>query len=1099
MANTIKIFNQSGNTAVDSAAVFAYEYSSGGKEDWHLPSIDELQKLYDNRNAALTSGFFNDFHWSSSETSAKQARAKHFGNGGTSNRDKNNTTNALWLSYGVRPVRTFAASLPLTVTYDSQSGSAVSAGSTTTGGTLVSLPTTSREGYTFNGWFTAASGGSQVTTSSPHGRTASFTLHAQWTISTYAVSFNGNGSTGGSVPVDQTKTHGIDVSVASNSGSLVKTGYTFGGWNTAGDGSGISYAEGASYEVDEAVTLYAKWTANSLTVTYDSQGGSSVSDGSTTSGGVIASAPVAPTRTGYVFTGWFAASTGGSAISFPYTHGRTADFTLYAQWSVNTYVVSFDGNGPTGGSVPANQTKTHGIDIAVASNSGSLVKTGYTFGGWNTHADGSGTSFLEGATYGVDGSLSLLAVWVGDALTVTYDSDPGSAVSDGSTTSGGVIASAPVAPTRTGYVFTGWFAASTGGSAITFPHTHGQSASFTLYARWSQASLHGIGSVSKIGTITTTANVGNTFAVDTESSSVSLRYPANGLPANTVIDVYLVNDLSRARSLVAPAGGFVVSLVVAWLAADGSVPLMASGKPLSMTIANDTIKAGAKTYAIVGGEVTLLGTASVNGSVTISITEDPEIVIVNPVVVSQPSAAQPSSVQPSVSRPASIARGNPVKVVESLPQIPGSTSKIAAILNTVAGKLPPKPTVFAPKIPSNGQIARIAFTPIQIKAPPANAPVAPLGARIFPIGAKIEHSRVTPTAPVSRVAAGESKATFGGQTINTEMSKAANGPAILSAGPATIALAGFADEPAASRDNTGGSTGLTASSSTPLEIATGSFIALTPVQVWLFSTPLLLAETAVDENGNFAAAISLPSSIPAGNHTLQIQGFVYAAGGAAEVTANIGVSIAAAAVGTRWSGTFPMYVASIMPSVKSQWTKFVSAQNSTVFICAVTPVKPERNSKANIRLYENRLIAMTTMLKYNGCASVETLAPSRAKKSSVANRTWTVVVQSQATTVALRWVHDFSTYASTINPAQKATWTALSTDFAGQKIQCVITGSEPIRNSLANARIFANRNENMKAYLLKNGCSEVQINKPISAKTKLASRTKWKVEASLIS
>jgi hypothetical protein len=92
-----------------------------------------------------------------------------------------------------------------------------------------------------------------------------------------------------------------------------------------------------------------------------------------------------------------------------------------------------------------------------------------------------------------------------------------------------------------------------------------------------------------------------------------------------------------------------------------------------------------------------------------------------------------------------------------------------------------------------------------------------------------------------------------------------------------------------------------------------------------------------------------------------------------------------------------MYVASITPSVKSQWKKFVSAQNSTAFACSVTPVKPERNSKANIRLYENRLIAMTTMLKYNGCASVETLAPSTAKKSSVANRTWTVVVQSTTT------------------------------------------------------------------------------------------------------
>ncbi|HBZ61519.1 MAG TPA: hypothetical protein DEO42_01750, partial [Acidimicrobium sp.] len=66
--------------------------------------------------------------------------------------------------------------------------------------------------------------------------------------------------------------------------------------------------------------MYAKWTANSLTVTYNSQSGSAVSAGSTTSGGVIASAPVAPTRTGYVFTGWFTASTGGSAITFPYTH-----------------------------------------------------------------------------------------------------------------------------------------------------------------------------------------------------------------------------------------------------------------------------------------------------------------------------------------------------------------------------------------------------------------------------------------------------------------------------------------------------------------------------------------------------------------------------------------------------------------------------------------------------------------------------------------------------------------------------------------------------------------------------------------------------------
>ncbi|MFZ8892627.1 MAG: InlB B-repeat-containing protein, partial [Ilumatobacteraceae bacterium] len=549
----------------------------------------------------------------------------------------------------IRPVRAFSPGL--VVTYNSQSGSAVSAGSTTSGGSVSSSPgSPTRAGYSFSGWFAASTGGSAITFPYSHGQTSDFTLYAQWTISTYAVSFNSNGSTGGSVPGPQTKTDGINLTLASNTGSLVKTGYTFGGWNSAANGSGTSYAAGASYEENAAVTLYAQWTANSLTVTYDSQSGSAVSDGSTTSGGTLASLPTT-SREGYTFDGWFTAASGGSQVATSSPHGQTADFTLYAQWTISTYAVSFDGNGSTGGSVPGPQTKTDGINLTLASNTGSLVKTGYTFGGWNSAANGSGTSYAAGASYEENAAVTLYAQWTANSLTVTYDSQSGSAVSDGSTTTGGVVTSAPVAPIRTGYVFTGWFAASTGGSAISFPYTHGRTGSFTLYARWSQASLHGISSVSKIGTITTTANLGNTFAVDTESSSVSLRYPANGLPADTVIDIYLVNDLSRARSLIVPAGGFVVSLVVAWLAADGSVPLMASGKPLSMTIANDTIKAGAKTYAIVGGEVTLLGTAAVNGSVTISITEDPEIVIVNPVVVSQPSSSQPSSSQPSSSQP----------------------------------------------------------------------------------------------------------------------------------------------------------------------------------------------------------------------------------------------------------------------------------------------------------------------------------------------------------------------------------------------------------------------------------------------------------------
>jgi uncharacterized repeat protein (TIGR02543 family) len=83
---------------------------------------------------------------------------------------------------------------------------------------------------------------------------------------TYTISYNGNGHTGGTAPFDQTKTEGVDLTLATNSGSLVKSGYTFAGWNTATDGNGTDYAEGATYSTDESLALYAKWSSSTTTV-----------------------------------------------------------------------------------------------------------------------------------------------------------------------------------------------------------------------------------------------------------------------------------------------------------------------------------------------------------------------------------------------------------------------------------------------------------------------------------------------------------------------------------------------------------------------------------------------------------------------------------------------------------------------------------------------------------------------------------------------------------------------------------------------------------------------------------------------------------------
>jgi uncharacterized repeat protein (TIGR02543 family) len=72
-----------------------------------------------------------------------------------------------------------------------------------------------------------------------------------------------------------------------------------------------------------------------LAVSYDSQGGSAIANGTTTTGGLMAS-PGTPTRAGYTFNGWYEAASGGSAIAFPYTHGKTGNFTLYGQWALNS-------------------------------------------------------------------------------------------------------------------------------------------------------------------------------------------------------------------------------------------------------------------------------------------------------------------------------------------------------------------------------------------------------------------------------------------------------------------------------------------------------------------------------------------------------------------------------------------------------------------------------------------------------------------------------------------------------------------------------------------------------------------------------------------
>src|SRR5690606_28313920 len=104
---------------------------------------------------------------------------------------------------------------------------------------------------------------------------------------------------------------------------------------------------------------------------------------------------------------------------------NAANVTLYAQWAVSAFHVTYDGNGHTEGTVPVDALgHGTGVSVQVKTNSGNLGRTGYTFVGWNTQADGSGPTYsASGAASFTMGTadVTLYAKWNRNSYSVTYD------------------------------------------------------------------------------------------------------------------------------------------------------------------------------------------------------------------------------------------------------------------------------------------------------------------------------------------------------------------------------------------------------------------------------------------------------------------------------------------------------------------------------------------------------------------------------------------------------------------------------------------------------------------------------------------------------
>lgn len=330
----------------------------------------------------------------------------------------------------------------------------------------------------------------------------------------YTLTFNPNGGTlpnpGENLYMTTTnsaghKNTGNSVTVTVNSGNYAgmtkdiptKTGHSFKGWYTSTSGGAQvynaagnctnegTYWSGGVWKYNGNVTLYAQWTANNYTLTVNPNGGSwnsNTNSQSFTQAYGTTKTISNPTRTGHSFTNW-SLSGYGSLSGTTYTYGAGAG-TLTANWSINTYTVTYNANGGSG--APAAQTKIYGTALKLSLTIPTL--SGYTFLGWSTSATSGVVNYNAGAKYENEASVTLYAVWSKTIAVITYNGN-GSNVTNipaseerqpGST----VIISNQI-PVKDRHLFLGW---GTTPNATVVQYAPGASAfvdnSITLYAIW---------------------------------------------------------------------------------------------------------------------------------------------------------------------------------------------------------------------------------------------------------------------------------------------------------------------------------------------------------------------------------------------------------------------------------------------------------------------------------------------------------------------------------------------------------------------------------------------------------------------------------------
>lgn len=366
-----------------------------------------------------------------------------------------------------------------------------------------------RDGYTFVRWDTQADcRGKAVNPGDKWTLQGSSTLYACWTGNMQPLTYHGNGATGGNTAAQSGKTGD---ELTTNANGFTRDGYTFVEWNTKADGTGGHYGKGTNGVAKWTMLpagndLYAIWQANPANIRYRDDWGATGSTPDTTgvTGQDVTIARNGFTRPGYTFTGWARDRRTDPSLQpggrYTLTPGTT---TLWAQWKADPAHLIYNSNS---GSTSQTRRTDGVVDQTLTVIANPFTRSGYTFTGWNTQADGRGKAYAAGNGFRLVADAKsnpvntsvLYAQWRINRVALKFDPNGGTGGYPDITVDAFTTVTIPADAKepkvqRPGFRFTGWAMkpAPGAGDTILGPGkgtvTMPDQGSITVYAQWAPA------------------------------------------------------------------------------------------------------------------------------------------------------------------------------------------------------------------------------------------------------------------------------------------------------------------------------------------------------------------------------------------------------------------------------------------------------------------------------------------------------------------------------------------------------------------------------------------------------------------------------------